>query len=359
MNDDYEIIFNNIDIIECSTEYNIQSGGYDNLKYNQIIELWQNPDYNNKFLNFYVIVNRYLRGVEIDIKPEWLNILKLHSKMDFTEFMIYYVNKLTNIIYKNPSNKKHNFYRGENRKSFYHEIGDVLFYSTFQSVSSSLSIAYKFAETHKDLVKLLFVLEVPSGSYYKELTTKLKLYNYKKKITTLIDEKEFLIMPNTYYVITDKFTIYNNINVIKIKMIKQDYYQIENNNLYKQQTIYPKSKDIMDFKSLELDKFIKLTQNYKNIINKFNFMILYKLSTQFYNDLNNPNNDNIFNIDMDLINNIVSQINDLNIREKAEEIKRVGLGYYDHEIKKNNDYKKRIDRINLIITAGTILNDTI
>lgn len=351
MKDNYEILFNTLNITENQTEYNIQNGGYDELKHNQIIELWQNPDYNSKFLNFYVIVNKYLRGIELDIKPEWLNILKLHSKMDFTEFMIYYINKLTTIIYKNPSSKKRVFYRGENRENFYQGIGDVLFYSTFQSVSSSLSVAYKFAESRKKVTKLLFVIEIPEGYYYKELTTKLKLYNYKNKITTIIDEKEYLIMPNSYYIIVDKFTIYKDINVVKLKMIKQDYYQIENNELYEQQIIYPKSKDYKVFNSPELNNFIKLSQNYKKMIDKLNSMNSYKINETFYKEMNNPNNNDLFNLDMELINSLVSQIDNFNIKEKAEEIKSAGIRYYAFELKKITDYKKRIERINLIVNT--------
>jgi hypothetical protein len=349
MKDNYEIIFNNLNIIENQKEYDIQTGGYDELKHNQIIELWQNPDFNSKFLNFYVIVNKYLRGLELEIKPEWLSILKLHSKTDFTEFMIYYVNRLTTIIYKNLSTTKRIFYRGENRKNFYQGIGDVLFYSTFQSVSSSLSVAYKFAESHEKVIKILFVMEIPEKNHYKELTTKLKLYNYKKKITTIIDEKEYLIMPNSYYVIVDKFNIYNDITIVKLKLIKQDYFQIKNNELYEQQTIIPKQKDYKNFNSSELNNFIKLSQIYKKMIDKLNSLNLYKIDITFYQEIYDSNNNNLFNLDMELINNIVSQIDDLNIRKKAEEIKNIGLGYYNNQIKKITEYKKHIDRINLIV----------
>lgn len=351
-NTNYEILFNKVNIIEEFKEYNVQNGGYNELKHNQIIELWQNPDYNNKFLDFYTIVNRYLRGLELDIKSEWLSILKLHSKLDFYEFMNYYINKLTNIIYKSLSDTTDAikiFYRGEYRKSFYQDVGDILFYSNFQSVTSSLSVAYKFAEYHKKVVKLLFVIKIPKGFHYKKLITKLKFYNYKKNIITINDEKEFLIMPNTYYVITDKFTIFDNINVIKMRMIKQDYYQIENNKLYEQHNIIPKTRDYKDFKSLELNNFIKLTQNYKKMIDKLNYMNSYKIAEPFYNELNDPNNNDLFNLDMDLINSIVLQINNFNFKEKIEEIKKIGFGYYDNHIKNIREYINRIDRINLII----------
>ena len=351
MKNEYEIILNNLNIIESQTEYNVQYGGYEELKHNQIIELWQNPDYNNKFLNFYVIVNKYLRGLELDIKQEWLSILKLHSKQDFTDFMIYYINRLTSIIYKNPAEITQIFYRGEIRSSFYQGIGDVVFYSTFQSVSSSISVANKFAESDGKETQLLFVMEIPKGYYYKPLITKLKYYNYKKKITTSIDEKEYLVMPNSYYVIVDKFTIYNNTNVIKMKMFYQEYYQIENNVLYEQKTLYPTTKIEKSFNSKEIDNFVKLSEQYQKMVNKLTLMNSYKLDKRFYNEINNSNYDNLFNLDIEAINNTVSEINDSNIKEKAEEIKSFGLGYYDYQIKNVLKYKKRIESVGLILNT--------
>ena len=51
--------------------------------------------------NFYLLVNKFLRGLNIEIKDKWLKILKLNSTQDFYDFMMYYINKLTNIIHKN------------------------------------------------------------------------------------------------------------------------------------------------------------------------------------------------------------------------------------------------------------------
>ena len=350
---DYNIIFTKLNILENQQEYfnHNQIGGYEELKNNQIIELWQNPDYNNNFINFYILVNKYLRGINLDIKEEWLKTLKLNSKKDFTEFMIYYINKLTNIIYKNPSTKKEIFFRGEHRENFYYEIGDTLFYSTFQSVSSSISTAFKFSQGYDKGIKILFVIEFPENSYYKMLTTKLKIYNYKQHITEIIDEKEFLVMPNTYYVIVDKFTIFNNTNIVKLKLLTQTYYEIKNNELYQKEAFELNSKAIKNFNSVELTKFIKLSNEYEKMINSLNLLSLYNINIDFYDELNNTNSDNLFSLDIELINKLILQIDDYNFKEIMNEIKNNGLGYYNNELKNIPKYKERIRRINLIINT--------
>jgi hypothetical protein len=351
MNSHYEIIFDKINIIEKIQEYNIQTGGYDEMPQNQIINLWQNPDYNEQFINFYSLVNKYLRRIEITIKDEWLVGLKLNSKKDFYDFMIYYINKLTNIIYKNISIKTEIFYRGEYRKSFNYKKGDVLFYSTFQSVTKSISTAFKFAQSTPPDIKILFVIEIPKGFHYKILSTRLKTYDYKQKITYMTDEKEYIVMPNTYYIIVDKFQIYNNVNVIKINLYHQEYYQIENEELYKPKIENQNSYKIKNFNCGELNKFIKKNVKYQKMILILNSMPDYKINKLFYKELNDYNNSNIFNLDMSLINQLITYTNESNIKNNAEEIKVLGLGYYDYQLKNVSKYKKRILRVNILLNT--------
>jgi hypothetical protein len=351
MNLHYEIIFDKINIIENIQEYNIQTGGYDDMTQNQIINLWQNPDYNEKFINFYSLVSKYLRGIKFEVKDEWLIGLKLDSKRDFDNFMIYYINKLTNIIYKNVSVKKRIFYRGEHRKNFNYQKGDILFYSTFQSVSDSISTAFKFAETDNKDIKLLFVIEIPVGFHYKSLSTQLKTYDYKEKLIYLIDEKEYIVMPNTYYVIVDKFQIYNNVNVIKIRLYHQEYHQIIDSELYKEDKIFPQPDKFKNFNSGELNKFVRKSIKYQKMINILKSMKDYKIGKYFYYEMNDYNNLNMFNLDMSKINLIVEQINESNIKTKAEEIKKLGLGYYDSQIKNVSKYKTSIERINILLNT--------
>ena len=348
----FEILFNSLNIIEYQKEYNFQTGGYDELKNNQIIELWQTPDFNQKFINFYTLVNKYLRGVEINVNEKMLKILKLNSKKDFFDFMVYYINKLTNIIYKNPSSKTEIFFRGEFRKNFNYEIGNVLFYSPLLAVSHSISTAFNFSQgTSKD-INLLFVIQIPNGYNYKMLTTKMKIYNYKEKTTQCIDEKEILIMPNSYYIIVDKFNIYNNTNVIKIRLMHQEYYQLTNNELYKEDNYIPDYKTLKNnknFSSKELTNFINLSKKYKKMIDFLNSLDAYKTSMEFYGILNDPNLNNLFNIDIDEVLKKVSLINDYNFKEIINEIKIIGIGYYSYHLTNINKYKERINTIKLLI----------
>ena len=345
-----KIQFEKINIIENQIDYSIQEGGYSEMTQNQMIELWQNPDYNETFIDFYSLVNKYLRKTEIEVKSEWLVALKLHSNKDFYDFLVYYINKLTNIIYKNVSTEKKIFYRGENRKSFNHRVGDILYYPTFQSVSTSISTAYKFSESVTG-TKLLFVIEIPSGFYYKPLYTHLKMHNYKEKITQIINEKEYIIMPNSYYVILEKNKIYGDVNVIKLRLCEQKYYQITNSKLYEPEELILKNDKIKNFNSKELNNFINDSVKYQQMVNVLISMKEYQIHRNFYNEMNNDELSNIFNVDIVSINKISAQISNLNIKEKLDEIKNLGIGYYDHELTKISKYKKKLDRINIIINA--------
>jgi hypothetical protein len=350
MNDSfYKFLFNKYNILNQSNEVLqikeiIQKGGFEELKYSQVIDLWQNPHYKDKFINFYAIVNVFLRGFPLDIKYNWLQILNLQSKNEFMNFIIYYVNKLTNIIYKNVSTTKNIFFRGEARKYFNYKIGDTIFFSTFQSVSSSISIAYEFANSKKHL-NILFVMEIPSGYYYKELNTHLKFHNNHKNITTYIDEQEFLIMPNSYYIIVDIFTIYNNVSVVKLRMFKQDYFQIQFNKMYEPLNYTPKTKDYSNFNSHIIKNFIKKTEDYKKMIDSLISLENYNISQDLYKELNDCHNNDLFNLDTFLIRETLEKIDDYNIKDIAEEIRKYGLGYYTRQIKTKDIYKERIEKI--------------
>ena len=179
----YSIKFTNNHIIEnilvnSHIKTNKLFGGRINNNYtsNEIINLWQNPDYNEKYLDFYKLVNMYLLNKEFKIKQDYLDAIKVKTSDEFYDFIIFFIKKLTNIIEKNISDKDVILYRGEARTEFNYEIGDVLFYPTFQSVTSSIAIAYKFSncsniENNKPCVKILYVLELPANSYYKKLDT--------------------------------------------------------------------------------------------------------------------------------------------------------------------------------------------
>ena len=350
MKTEYKINFNETSIIGDQLDYNLQEGGFEEMTSNKIIELWQNPDYDRTSINFYSLVNKYLRGIEIIVKSEWLVALQLQSKKDFYDFLIYYVNKLTNIIYKKISVEKKIFYRGENRKSFNYSVGDILYYPTFQSVSASISTAYKFSESTTD-TKLLFMIEIPAGFHYKALYTQLKTHNYKEKITQIIDEKEYIIMPNSYYTIVEKSKIYGDVNLVKIRLCEQKYYQIVNSKLYEPEELTLKNEQIKRFSSKELIKFINKSIKYQKMINTLVLMKNYQINRIYYDELNDLNFSNMFDLDIVSINQIKEQITNYNIKEKAEELKRLGVNYYDYQLRNVSKYKERLDTLNIIINA--------
>lgn len=338
----YSLIINNDNIIEI--QYNNQFGGYETINNSQVINLWQNPDYNGKFINYYSLVNKYLRREKIKIESDYLDGLKIKTQDEFYDFMIYYTNKLTNIIYKNTSTEKEIFFRGEHRKEFNYKVGDTLFYPTFQSVSASVSTAYKFSE-YESRIKILFVIQINKGFHYKALTTRLKIYNYARKITKYIDEKEYLLMPNSYYTIVEINMIEQNFLIVKLDLFFQDYYQIDNRELYEQKNLV---NPVKKFNSSIADNFIKKYFQYKKIIEKLNSMEKYKIAKKYYDELIDEERADIFNLPIEQIQLISQTINILNIKEKVKEIKDLGLKFYKKIVSDISKYKESILTIQMI-----------
>jgi hypothetical protein len=354
MINEYKIKIKSKNILDIQKSFNIQEGGYNKMTENEIINLWQNPDYNETYINFYSLINKFLRGIKIEIRNKWLSALKLNSKKDFIDFMIYYINKLTKIIYKNISTTTKIFYRGEKRKTFNYNVGDTIYYSTFQSITSSITTAYKFSETIKD-IKILFIIEIPEGCYYKPLFTQLKIHNYKEKRTLIIDEKEYIVMPNSYYVIVDTDKLYNDTNIIKMRLCEQKYCKITKNKSRECEEIKIKNKEKNNFKCEELEDFIDKTKKYEENINKLISMKDYYIDIIFYAELIEIQNINIFNLDIEninKINEITNEITEYNIKEKSNEINNLGIGYYDYELSNVSKYKKKIERINIILNTN-------
>jgi hypothetical protein len=333
-------MFDNINIIENNKIHNLDFGYY------KMINLWQNPDYNEKYINFYSIVNQYLLGKNINVNKNWLIALELQNEIDFFNFIVYYINKLTKIIHKNPSVKKQIFFRGEYRETFNYNVNDIVFYSTFQSLTTSLTTAFKFTETFNEKHQtLLFVLELNVGSYYKKLNTKLKYHNYKDKITQIIDENEFLLMANSYYQIVDK-QYYGKLIIVKMKLCYQDFHQIVNGQLYKKLDIV-KSKNITNFNCPDLNIFLKKNIVYQEIILKLVSLKKHNIGVNYYYVLIDPYLSNIFTLDIEAIMNLYNSINEYNFNEIKEEIKTLGIGYYDYQT--IEEYKHTILTINMLI----------
>jgi hypothetical protein len=333
---------------------NIMKGGFLKLKDNKVIELWQNPYFSDNFVNFYLFVNEFLRGrISNQLEKKFLKLFKLNTESEFIDFLIYFVNKLTNIIYKNVSTKTKYFYRGEIRKEFNHNIGDTIFYPTFQSVTKSISTAHNFTFTDVQ-IKLLFVIEIPKGFHYKKLDTKLTIYDKKTNITKFFDEKEYLIMPNSYYIIIDKFIIYKNIHIIKLVMVHQDYHTITNDDFYIYKNISANINDYKNFNTDLLTNFIKLSKEHEKNVLYLNTNIFedFVINYVFYDILKMPAMNNMFKLDMQQIHYELSKLDDSNIKEIYENIKNLGVGYYDFELKEIDKYKSKIMAIDFILKTN-------
>jgi len=330
----------------------------------EIIGLWQNPDYNKKYLDLYKLVNMYLLNKEFKIKQEYLDAIKVNSNEEFYDFLNYYINKLSNIIAKNISDKDIILYRGEARHEFNYGIGDVIFYPTFHSASSSISVAYKFAECwnieiDKPCVKILYVFDLPAKSYYKKLDTLLQTYNYDHNITYLIDEKEYLIIPNSYYVIVDKQIIYNNVIVIKMKLIFQDIKK-DNKDFksYVPLKLIPTNEQLDYFTDKKLDHFKQLTENYSDMVNIILSMSEYNVSIDIYDILYLEKYSNLFNLDIKQIYKLSKDINEINIKNIAKRIRKLGIEYTNYELSNSKNYIKKIDTMyNIISYNFKIIND--
>ncbi|AYV80169.1 MAG: hypothetical protein Gaeavirus13_11 [Gaeavirus sp.] len=320
-----------------------QSGGFKNHTHHEIISLWQNPEYDNKYLNFYNLVNLFLRKKPIKIKKHYLESLNVINKDELRDFIIYYINRLSKIINNNISTNTIILFRGEHRLTFNQQIGDVLFFPTFQSASTSISTAYQFSHTSKNETQLLFVIQIPDKFRYKKIRTKLKLHDKTNKITTTLDEKEYIILPNSYYIITDKQIIYKDVHVIKMKLFFQDYHIITNNVLYKQQEIYPKNKQ--NFDSPVLNDFKILTHYYKRMIYLLNKLDAYSVPTQIFEILQNESHQNIFQLDLTPISSFRELITQDNLKNYAQQIANIGIGL---EITNIEKYKKKLSALSKI-----------
>ena len=195
---------------------------------------------------------------------------------------------------------------------------------------------------------MLFIIEIPDGYHYKKLTTDLTLYNYKDNIETMINEQEYIVLPNSYYVIVDIFTIVNDVKIIKLRMIRQDYYQMKNNTLHYPEIIYPQPHELKNFESEEISNFIKLCYQYEKMINELNLLKSYEINNKLYLELVNSDQDNLFDLDIDLIETISKEIDESNKLEKLYEIKKLGFGYTDYDITHINYYLESIKMIKFI-----------
>ena len=283
-----------------------------NLTDNEIIKLWQNSVYtkSKKFMfNLYKVVNEYLMNKKLDENSEIIIHAIKFFKNDvdkFKKFIIEYINKLLNVIYKNINkiDEKIILYRGEYRKTFNHKINDILIYNTFHSTTTQIEIAYKFSETFDtNNKKIIFCIKYKNGSYCKKIKNNFVTYNQINKNYVEFREFEYLIPPNSYYCITDINKYKTDIYFVKMKLVEQEYMHLFVDKFYENKTTKTNCKNFIDNKiQIFVDKLIinkkektNLTKMKSYHINKYLYLFLF-------------NNLNIFNVEYGKMKDVVSDL---------------------------------------------------
>ena len=117
--------------------------------------------------------------------------------------------------------------------------------------------------------------------------------------------------------------IYSNLEIYKIFVSWEDFV-----NIIKQIN----KKDTKNFQTSELNNFVSLTKKYQKNIDYLNSLDGYKIFYKFYDILRNPNLDNLFNLNMIDVEKKLLKINDINIKEIAEEIKKLEIALINKKI---------------------------
>lgn len=312
------------------------------MKNKEIFDLWQNPYHNNVLINFYNIVNSYLRKElnENDITKDILNSFNIKTYNEFIIFLNTYIKNLKNIIYKNKNTHYTILYRGEHRKKFNFNKNDIIVYNNFHSTTDNIYIAYGFSQNLNDnFQRILFIIYYPKNSVFKKLYNKMTVYNDTENITETINENEYLIPPNSYYQILHIEKIYNNVIVVKMQLLLQD----KNNNEF---ILQPKNLKIFNDKNfIELKK---LSVNYKNEIKQLTNFKKYTIHNDLYELLFDENNNNVLLLDLNKIIKNIDSIDDKNIKTILNNIKKLGIGYYDYDLVNPKNYIKKIKTIKLL-----------
>jgi len=324
---------------------------------NSIISLWQNPNYLNILLNFYIIVNKYLNTGIINVSDIILDKIDM-NKIEFEAFIIKYINSLNKILYKKPM-ESIILYRGEIRSEFDIKINDILLYKNFHSSTDSISFAFNFSkysnlETDFSKIRLLLVLKIPNGFNYIKLNKPLINYNEKSKITDYYNEYEYLIPPNCYYQVTNVVKLANNVRLVKAILIKQEKYIIpeikayngdltENkvkNNFYI--PTQPSLKNLNDFKDLHTNNFISQFYEYYKYLEILDNLKDYHIPNILFKMLSNPLYSNFFNLNISIILEYGNKINDDNFFYIMHTLKQLGFPYKKKDLIKPQIYIKTL-----------------
>lgn len=313
----------------------------------KILALWQYPEHNKTLVNFYKIVNDFLLvgKSKVKINAEILRAFKCSNKTQFIAFIEKYINNLTKLLYDTKFVVGTILYRGEFRKKFQYNVDDIITYNTFHSTTSCINFAYGFSQNFREKgIRLLFIIYYPTDSHYKKLNEMIT-YNNEEKITGYQDEHEYLIPPNSYYQIIKKEKILDDVIVIKMKLILQEKIIIGNNKNYgnhENKSIDKEKIKIFDDKNLT--KIIKQFAKYNNEINKMEKYESFSVKNNIYELLFDSNKDEILSVDVDKILNLIKDKNKIP-KSIMDKIKDLGIGYYDYEIKNQDEYIEKIKNL--------------
>ncbi len=342
-----------------------------NFKFNKenIISLWQNPYYSDVLLNMYKIVNNFL--IKREIKVSKTKFEKLDIDMNFfKDFLIKYINSITNILYKSPK-KSIIVYRGENRESFDVKENDILFYKNFHSTSYNISTSFNFSINivKPENLRIVLALEIPDGFYYEKLNKPVEYYNKKYDIKEFYDEYEYLIPPNSYYQITKIIKLSNRLVLVKAVLIRQEKYIFAGPEDYYIPT-QPKVKKINDFPDKNINTFVLQFKRYEKTLLVLENMKEYQIPHKLYLFIKKYQKNIIVKKEIDELNELIELIESINeniINELGQDddfnndtnsIRKINIRNLSLDIKKISDIKvyTGIDNINFKLEKMKISN---
>lgn len=223
------------------------------VKLNELIDLWQSPQFNGVKFNFYKEVNYFMRNDKPSATKEDIKKLGFANEEKYVAHLHSFIANFATAI-RTPRfqlNEKLIVYRGEKDT----KISSIS--NSFMSVTDEISIAYEFADCSKK-ISTLYVILLPKGSYALPIK---KHFAYKTPDSVFErHEHEYILPPYSCFDIisTNKIKSYGvNLQIVKMILVHQSDKKITNrSNLTK-----TKSK-IVNFKDSKLNTFYSLLNSY-------------------------------------------------------------------------------------------------
>jgi hypothetical protein len=306
-----------------------------NLSNKDIVNLWQTTIHNKKSISLYYIVNQYLLTKKLNEDYQYKHAMKVLkvSKKDSFSFIINYINRLTSILFKS-SNKLQSgiiLYRGETRKHFNYKVNDIITYNTFHSATSKIEIGVGFTQNfeHTNHKRVLFCIKYDAGAYCKKMTIGMTYYTSSSRVTTSVNEFEYLLPPVSHYCITEITKIGTDILCVKMRCLEQKHLLLTLDTFYNDEPTAKKCKNFED----------RTIQKYENILNasakKFRQIVKmkkYHISEPLYDVLQMGKNGSIFTLDLKKVNKLFSKLDakydphqSKNVIQIIKKIKKVGM----------------------------------